>query len=264
MEALVKALSVQDIMKSMESQIKSWFVHKTMSRAEIADAIIRKAEEQALMLRDQARKMRAQMLNIKDSGDNRVSRLEQFENDEKKFVTLGGDLYKDREKLLETLAADDTKVKALDLQMAQVSKALETLRANVEYVTLDGSYETAEKAYELAKKNATEADNTSKSMRESLPALIQALEVYDTTKKLAEDQAHQKVETFSAGNFMKDIQGDIEASMHDVRAAEDVERDLAPEEPNDPVRDMLAAREAEAANAEIMNEFAKAAKKSKK
>lgn len=262
MDTMLKAMTLQDILNGMETNITTWLAKSTMTRQQIAERIVEKAENQAFAFREQARMMRAQTLNIKDAQDHRTSRLEQFEADVQHRIDLGGEFTAKKNALLAAgKTEDDDEVRALTLQISQVAKALSTLRANAEFVTLKGSYETASHAYELAKENARQAEATALSLRQSLPALVQALEVYETTKAMAADQARQKVQPFSAQGFLTDIQGDISAAQHDVRAAEDVDRDLTPEAPNDPVADMLAAREAQHADASVLAEFEAAAAK---
>jgi hypothetical protein len=258
-------MNMKDVVSSMGTQIQEWIVKTTMTPQQMADRMIQSKLETALAMRESARKAKTQMMLIKDADGGRVTPLEAFEKKEVDLVALGGRLVKQKNDLLAGgKTEDDPAVKAVTLQIGQASQALQALRANPSYKTLGESYDTASDAYKQALANAQQAEQQYEVLKANLPMLMQALEVYKNAQALKKQSEKDKISPFSADNFMSGVAADVQEQKVALRASEEVDRDLTPEKPNDPVTDMLAAHESENTDAGIMDEFAKAAKKIKK
>ncbi len=257
MPTLNQSISFNDVLANMGDEFKNVVANLTMTSDQKAKYIVQKALDNALAKRETARRMRSKMILIKDADDASISVLEAYELKEKKLLTVGGELTAKKN------ALGDKADAALDAQIGQVAKALKDLRDDVTYQTLEESYETAKEAYEIALETANKAEANYKVVSANLPMLVQAFEVYKEAKKDHDDAAAGAKDQFDPNTFMKGVAGDLQNAKADLRAAQDVDRDLDAMKPVDPVADLLAAHDAASVDAGILDEFAKAAKKVK-
>jgi chromosome segregation ATPase len=261
MPTLNKSITLQDVLADMAGDFKNFVANLTMTPDEKAERIVKKALDRALAARESARQMRTRLILIKNREDTIVTPLESFEDQEAKLIELGGKLTADKKKLAKDPLENAEKLAALDAQIGQVAQSLKTLRENPAYQTLQESYETASDAYKTALDTANRAETNWKVLKDNLPMLVQAFQVYQEAKKAREQARRGAEEQFDPNTFMNGVAADVNQAKAELRADEDVDRDLDASKPVDPVADMLAQYDAANADAGILAEFEQAAKK---
>lgn len=264
MNTMNKSINFADVLSDMADDFKDYVANLTMTADEKADRIVKKALDRAMAFRVSAREMRLKMILIKDRDDNDITPLESFEDKDADLVKLGVKLTTKLEGLKEDAVKNADEIRAVEAQLGQISGALKTLRANPAYSTLTESYETAADAYKISLDTANRAETNYKILKDNLPMLVKAFDVYKEANQAREDARAGASEQFDPNTFMAGVAGDVAAAKAELRADEDVDRDLDESKPADPVADMLAAEDAQAADEDIMAEFAKAAKKKSK
>ncbi len=260
MPTLNRSIDFRDILASMGDDFKNLVANLTMTPEKKAAFIVEKAQNKALHAREMARQMRAKMMLIKDADDESMTVLESYEAKESKLVKLGGQLTALKNALGDA-PENAAKVKDLEAQIGQVAGALQTLRSNPAYKTLEESYETAAEAYKVALNTANTSETSWKVLKDNLPMLVQAFAVYKDAQKAREEARGAAKDQFNPDTFMAGVAGDVAKAKADLRADKDVDRDLDEMKPVDPVEDLLAQHDASAATDDIKAEFEKAAAK---